>query len=454
MDANPTPQGVAGGETIAAIATPAGRGAIGVIRLSGARALAIAEALAGPLPAPRSAGLRTLRDASGEVVDEALVLVFPGPASFTGEDVVELQGHGGPAVLALALERALQLGARPARPGEFSERAFLNGRMDLAQAEAVADLIAASGRRAARSAVRSLRGEFSRRVDALVERLTTLRARLEADFDFSDEDIDALDRGRLQEDLEALTTDLDAVLRAARQGVRLNSGYTVVLAGAPNVGKSSLLNRLADDDVAIVTPIPGTTRDLLRADIELDGLAVQVLDTAGLRDTDDPVEREGVRRALEAVSKADLLLRVCDDRDPELRELLPEGAVDEAVPRLDVYNKIDLSGARAGARDTGGYGVSALNGDGIDALRAALSGALGYHPDTESQFTARARHVAALDSAGKALAGALRLSLSGEGIELIAEELRSAQNLLGEITGRVTSEDLLGVIFSTFCIGK
>ena len=444
----------AGGETIAAVATPPGRGAIGVIRLSGREAFAIAEALSGPLPAPRCAGLRRLHDAAGELIDEALVLAFPGPSSFTGEDVVELQGHGGPAVLALVMERVLQFGARLARPGEFSERAFVNGRMDLAQAEAVADLIAASSRRAAQSAVRSLRGGFSRRVDALVEQLVHLRAHLEADFDFSDDDLDPFEGRQLRTGLERVAADLEEVLAAARQGERLSNGYTVVLAGAPNVGKSSLLNRLADNEVAIVTPIPGTTRDLLRADIELDGLGVEILDTAGLRETEDPVEREGVRRALQAVAQADLLVRVYDDRYPEQSAALPDDALREGTPSLAVYNKVDLSGGRAGSRASDAYGVSALDGAGVGELRAALAAALGYHPGAESPFLARARHVAALASAQRCLASALGLTTAGEGAELVAEELRAAQNLLGEITGRVTNEDLLGVIFSTFCIGK
>jgi tRNA modification GTPase len=444
----------AGGETIAAVATPAGRGAIGVIRLSGRDAFAIAEALSGPLPPPRCVGLRRLLDADGEVLDEALVLAFPGPASFTGEDVIELQGHGGPAVLGLVMDRVLQLGARPARPGEFSERAFGNGRMDLAQAEAVADLIAASSRRAAQSAVRSLRGEFSRRVEALVEQLTQLRAHLEADFDFSDDDLDPFEGRQLHAGLQRVADDLDEVLVAARQGERLSNGYTVVLAGAPNVGKSSLLNRLADNEVAIVTPIPGTTRDLLRAEIELDGIGVEILDTAGLRETDDPIEREGVRRALQAVAEADLLVRVYDDRYPEQVAAMPAQAVREDTPSLAVYNKVDISAGLAGVRDAGTYGVSALSGAGIAELRAALTEALGYHPGAESPFLARARHVAALASARDRLAAALKLAGAGEGAELIAEELRAAQNLLGEITGRVTSEDLLGVIFSSFCIGK
>lgn len=447
-------QSVAAGETIAAVATPSGRGAIGVVRLSGREAFAVAEALCGPLPPPRYAALRRLLDADGQVIDEVLVLAFPGPASFTGEDVIELQGHGGPAVLSLVMERVLQLGARPARPGEFSERAFVNGRLDLAQAEAVADLIAASSRRAAQSAVRSLRGEFSRRVEALVDQLTQLRAHLEADFDFSDDDLDPFEGRQLYAGLERVGSELDDVLAAARRGQRLNNGYTVVLAGAPNVGKSSLLNRLADNEVAIVTPIPGTTRDLLRADIELAGLAVEILDTAGLRDTDDPVEREGVRRALTAVAGADLLVRVYDDADPEQIEPFPEGTLREETPTLAVYNKVDLSGGTAGERETGVYGVSALSGVGVDGLRAALAAALGYHPAAESPFLARERHVAALSAAQRCIAAAQQLAMGGEGAELVAEELRAAQSLLGEITGRVTSEDLLGVIFSTFCIGK
>lgn len=443
------------GETIAAIATAAGRGAIGVVRLSGPRAFEFAQALAGPLPPPRNASLRNLRDAHGEIIDEALLLAFPGPMSFTGEDIVEFQAHGGPAVLSQLMDRVLELGARHARPGEFSERAFLNGRLDLAQAEAIADLIAASSRRAARSAVRSLRGEFSRQIEALVERLTTIRAHLEAGFDFSDEeDVNALEEARLRTDLRHLIADLTQVLELAQQGQRLNDGFTAVLVGEPNVGKSSLLNRLADDEVAIVTPVPGTTRDLLRAQIEMEGLAVEILDTAGLRDTDDPIEREGVRRTLEAMAKADILIRVFDDCSPEAATLLPVDALSEDVPCLSLYNKVDLSGGKQGKRETGVFGVSALSGAGIDDLRSALSEALGYHPGAETQFTARARHVAALRSACEVLHQALELSISGSGSELIAEELRSAQARLGEITGRVTNEDLLGVIFSTFCIGK
>lgn len=450
----PGPQPHRGHETIAAIATPTGRGAIGVIRLSGVDAFTIAKALAGSLPPARHAGLRQLRADHGEVLDEALLIAFPGPASFTGEDVIELQGHGGPAVLEVVMERVLALGARLARPGEFTERAFLNGRLDLAQAEAVADLIAASSRRAAQSAVRSLRGEFSRRVNGLVESLTRLRAELEADFDFSDDDLEPFEGLRLNAGLEQIAAELDHVLTAARQGERLSRGYTVVLCGAPNVGKSSLLNRLADHEVAIVTPEAGTTRDLLRAQIETEGLAIEVLDTAGLRESEDPVEREGVRRALAAMAAADLLVRVYEDGSPQRLIELPETALGEHTPELAVYNKVDLSGGLAGPRGGHAYGVSALSGAGIQALRSALSAALGYHPGVESPFLARERHVAALASAQRRIAAAIELVTAGEGPELVAEELRAAQNQLGEITGQVTSEDLLGVIFSTFCIGK
>ncbi|APZ44432.1 tRNA uridine-5-carboxymethylaminomethyl(34) synthesis GTPase MnmE [Acidihalobacter ferrooxydans] len=442
-------------DTIAAIATAPGRGAVGIIRISGTEAISIAERLTRELPPPRRAAVRELLADDGAVLDEAVVLVFPGPSSFTGENVVELQGHGGPAVLELLLERVVELGARLARPGEFSERAFLNGRMDLVQAEAVADLIAASSRRAAQSAVRSLRGEFSRRIEALVIRLTNLRARLEADFDFSDDDIDPYAEEGLRADLAQLTVGLDAVLDTARQGERMSRGYTIVLAGAPNVGKSSLLNCLADSDIAIVTAIPGTTRDLLRAQVEIDGLAVDILDTAGLRDSDDPIEQEGVRRALNAIAQADLLIRVYDDdvtasRHDELKAF----SVREDMPVLEVFNKVDLSGGVSGARGAMQYGVSALQGQGISALRAALVQALGIDTESETPLLARARHVAALEAAHLRLSAARELQSTGEGAELIAEELRGAQNLLGEITGQVTSEDLLGVIFSTFCIGK
>lgn len=441
------------GDTIAAISTPPGTGAIGVIRLSGPQSFSIASNLAGDLPPPRQAGLRRLRDEAGAVIDEAVVIAFPGPNSFTGEDVVELQGHGGPAVLEMILERVIELGGRHARPGEFSERAFLNGRIDLAQAEAIADLIAASSRTAARCALRSLQGEFSKKIQILVDDLMRLRVRVEADLDFSDEDIDPKADQLIASRLEALRSNLEELLNQARQGVRLGRGFVVVLSGPPNVGKSSLLNRLADRDVAIVTPIPGTTRDLLRAHIEFEGVSVEVVDTAGLRETSDPIEQEGVRRAYEALAQADLILHLFDDCHPELSSASESlGASD--VPVLKIYNKIDLSKGEAGRRREDAYGVSALEGTGMQALRTGLMETLGLSETGENAFIARARHVAALKSCLNSLCHAQEAHAEGFGAELLAEELRAAQNSLGEITGQVSNEDLLGAIFSTFCIGK
>lgn len=444
-------------DTIAAVATAAGRGAVGILRVSGAEALQVAAKLCGDLPKARHAGLRSFREADGSVVDQGLVLVFPGPNSFTGEDIVELQGHGGPVVLDLLLKAACAAGARVARPGEFSERAFLNGRLDLAQAESIADLIDAGSQAAVRAASRSLQGQFSQRVATLVEGLIALRADLEAAFDFADDDVPWLDSGRLGSRLADLCNELKAVLRQAAQGRRLREGLTIAIAGQPNVGKSTLLNRLAGTEAAIVSPEAGTTRDVLREHLVLDGLPVTVLDTAGLRDTDDSIEREGVRRAWAALSQAELVLFVADDRHgltPADQTLLAQFPA--TLPVLLVFNKCDLSARQAQALeaddDRPAVRISAAADLGIDGLVALICRQAGLAEPDAAPFSARTRHLDALRMAEHHLDAANRLSLSAP--ELIAEELRLTQGALDEITGRFSSDDLLGRIFSTFCLGK
>ncbi len=445
-----------GGDTIVAVATPPGRGGIGILRLSGPAVPLIAGRLLGRIPEPRRAVHTLFRDNEGDPVDDGVALYFPAPNSFTGEAVLELQGHGSPVVLDRLAAAAIACGARPARPGEFSERAFLNGKLDLAQAEAVADLIDAASAQAARAALRSLQGEFSRRIHALVEALTELRMFVEAAIDFPAEEIDFIAESDVGERLAALTERLAGISDAATQGSRLREGITLVIAGRPNAGKSSLLNALSGRESAIVTEIPGTTRDLLREQILLDGVPVHIIDTAGLRDTDDPVEREGVRRARAAVAEADRLLVVVDDAQGEggeVRALLNEFA---ELPVTLVHNKIDLTGRKpnveASSAETRIY-LSAREGSGIDLLRRHLREAVGLHTAGEGEFTARRRHLDALARASAHLHTAAD-RLTERAPELLAEELRLAQQALGEITGEFTSDDLLGRIFSSFCIGK
>ncbi|MEO7742132.1 MAG: tRNA uridine-5-carboxymethylaminomethyl(34) synthesis GTPase MnmE [Usitatibacter sp.] len=443
----------AGGETIAAIATPSGRGGIGVVRVSGVGVRAIARSLLADLPAPRHARHGPFLAASGEAIDQGLALFFPAPHSYTGEDVLELQGHGGPVVMRLLLQRCVELGARVAEPGEFTRRAFLNERIDLAQAESVADLIDASSAEAARSAVRSLGGVFSKRIQALVDDLTTLRAHVEACIDFPEEEIDPSDREQQQRDLEALVTALDILLGEAAQGVLLRDGLTVVLVGRPNVGKSSLLNRLAGEDVAIVTPIAGTTRDYVRASVSLRGVPVHLIDTAGLREARDEVERIGVERAWQAVQDAGAILFIeaagdGADQDADLTERLPRD-----VPQARITNKIDLSGEEPSRRGSGSEAhlrISAKTGAGLDALREWLLEVAGWKPHGEGLFIARERHLQALKGAAAHLETARR----EQAIEFKAEELRLAQGELARITGEVSADSLLGEIFSRFCIGK
>ena len=444
-----------GTDTIAAVATPPGRGGIAIVRISGPRVAVIADTLLAIRPPPRTAVARVFRDRQGEALDHGLALYFPGPHSFTGEDVLELHGHGGPMVTDMVLREVLAAGARMARPGEFSERAFLNGKIDLAQAEAIADLIESASEEAARGALRSLQGEFSRRVESLVEGLIALRTYIEAAIDFSDEEVDFLAEGEIGTRLEQLRERLAAVTAAARQGALLREGMHVVIAGRPNAGKSSLLNCLAQREAAIVTDVPGTTRDVLREAISIDGLPLHISDTAGLRDTAEPVERIGVERARAAIGQADRILLVVDDAvGGELEAFIQEFPRDARL--TIVYNKIDLSGRTAGAlrdADPPAIAVSARSGDGIDALRAHLKDCVGYRTAGEGGFSARRRHLEALGRAAQHLEQAAT-QLSGEGGELLAEDLRQAQLALGEITGEFTSDDLLGRIFASFCIGK
>jgi len=437
-------------DTIAAIATPAGRGGIGVVRISGPRAADIARALTGTLPAPRRACLSAFRDARGETLDEGLALFFPAPHSYTGEAVLELQGHGGPVVLHTLLAACLDAGARLAEPGEFTRRAFLEGRIDLAQAEAVADLIDAASRGAARSALRSLQGEFSAAIEALAAQLVELRTLTEAMLDFPEEEVDALHRDDAACRLERARSALAAVFARSRQGSLLRSGIHIVLTGRPNVGKSSLLNRLAGEERAIVTPIAGTTRDALREAIEIDGVPLVVVDTAGLRESREEVERLGVERTHHEIARADLILFVYDavtGLGAEERALL--GVLPADVPCLRVANKIDLAEERVAGGDV--VEVSAKTGEGLDALRRAILESAGWQPGEETVFLARERHLRALSRARSHLEAA---SAERARWELFAEELRLAHSALGEITGAFSADDLLGEIFARFCIGK
>ena len=445
-------------DTIAAVSTPPGRGGIGIVRVSGPRTRAIAEAMTGRLPQPRQAALCAFRDGDDAVIDRGIALYFPRPSSFTGEDVLELQGHGGPVVMDMLLAATMALGARPARPGEFSERAFLNGRMDLSQAEAVADLIDSGSRAAARSAMRSLDGAFSERVTALAAELTELRAHIEACIDFPEEEIDFLSDPQLQQRLERVKKLLTETQAGARQGTLLKEGVSVVLAGRPNVGKSSLMNLLAGRDSAIVTDIPGTTRDLLREHIQLDGLPLHVIDTAGIRAPGDAVEEHGVQRAWGAIEGADALLLVIDDRigigeaEEQILARVPAG-----VARIVISNKIDLSGAEPGASrisEQRRVCLSAKTGAGVEALESALKECVGYELVEEGSFMARRRHLDALSRTAAAVDAADDVLRTRHAGELAAEELRQGQQALAEITGEVTSDDLLGEIFSRFCIGK
>jgi tRNA modification GTPase len=434
-------------ETIAAVATPPGRGAIGIVRVTGPKVTAIANAVIGQLPPPRTATFCSFRDAKGECVDEGIALYFQAPHSYTGEAVLELQGHGGPVVAHGVLQVVLDAGARLAGPGEFTRRAFLNGRLDLAQAEAVADLIDAASREAARSALRSLRGEFSSVIARLVAQLTELRVLTEAMLDFPDEEVDSLHRNDADARLGELRAALRDVIAKSRQGSLLRAGIHVVIAGRPNVGKSSLLNRLAGEERAIVTAIPGTTRDALREPIQIEGVPIVIVDTAGLRASRDEIERIGMERTRRELERADVVLVVVEAGNLEA----PDEPLPAAGTRIDVVNKIDLvAGTAPGRRENAVY-VSAVTGAGLDELRQAVLHAAGWGSQGESVFLARERHLRALGAARAHLDAAAARDAQWE---LFAEELRLAQEALGEITGRVSADELLGEIFSRFCIGK
>ena len=479
---------------IAAIATAAGRGAIGVVRISGRGVASLMPALIGRSIEARRASLVPFLDAQGAPIDRGLALFFPGPASYTGEDSIELHGHGGPVVLRRVLARVLEagqsIGLRLAEPGEFTERAFLNGKLDLAQAEAVADLIDAGSERAARAAVRALEGAFSQTVSVLASRLLELRTLVEATLDFPEEELDFLQAAQATQQLDRCVEQLREVRAAARRGALLSEGLTVVLVGEPNVGKSSLLNALAGAELAIVTPIAGTTRDRIAQAIQIEGVAIEVVDTAGLRDTEDEIERLGIARSWQAVARGDLILHLIDGRavDTEAVRAIEAGIaarIGRAVPVLRVMNKIDLLDAAARARlgvvascsgsahipgiedqepplegkqaGETGLAISALTGEGLDALRDRLLRVAGgdVGAGSETTFTARARHIEALDAAaGHLAAGQAMLAQGALSLELLAEELRLAHEALGRITGRVSADQLLGEIFGKFCIGK
>ena len=441
-------------ETIAAIATAPGRGGIGVIRVSGTDLRAFSGQLCGKEPQARHATLDNFRGADGCLIDTGLLLYFPAPHSFTGEDVLELHGHGGSVVMQMLLTRCLDLGARLAEPGEFTRRAYLNGKLDLAQAEAVIDLIDAATATAARSAVRSLQGEFSKEINTLLEQLTELRALVEATLDFPEEEVDFLQAADAFGRLERLQQRLANVFDRAQQGKLLQGGLNVVIAGQPNVGKSSLLNRLAGDDLAIVTPVAGTTRDIVRSTLQIEGIPLHIFDTAGLRDTDDEIEKIGIARTWREIARADVVILLVDARsgageaEQAILAQLPENLV-----RVTVYNKIDLAERSAERHDeVGGVAISlsAKHGEGIDLLRCELLRIAGWHP-SEDVFIARERHLRALAETREHIAAAC---VQLPQLELFAEELRQAQAALSAITGQFSADDLLGEIFGRFCIGK
>jgi tRNA modification GTPase len=437
-------------DTIAAIATAQGRGGVGVVRVSGGDIAAIAQGVLGKLPSPRHAAYGDFLDANGEVLDQGIALYFPAPYSYTGEHVLELQGHGGSAVLQLLLQRCLSLGARLAQPGEFTRRAFLNDKLDLAQAESVADLIDATTTEAARSAMRSLHGDFSAAVHALVDELVNLRMLVEAMLDFPEEDVDAVDTGRRDAMLQNIRSKLQQTLDTAKQGSLLREGAHVVLAGQPNVGKSSLLNRLSGEEVALVSDVPGTTRDVIRQAIQIRGVPLHIMDTAGLRESQDAVENMGIARTHQTLQRADLILLLLDATlglTPEDETILASLPTD--IPRLLVFNKSDLQ--QGSGQVPGAVHVSAKTGEGIDDLRTKLLELIGWRNQESGTFMARERHLRALNLAQAHLVQAASVLRSPE---LFAEELRLAQQALSGITGEFSADDLLGEIFSRFCIGK
>lgn len=433
-------------DTIAARATAPGKGGIGIIRVSGPDAANISNAIAGRIPEPRYATYARFNDDEGGTIDEGLLLYFPGPDSFTGEDVLEIQGHGGPVVLDMLLNRVVSLGARHARPGEFSQRAFLNDKLDLAQAEAIADLIESSTEAAARAAIRSLQGEFSALVNQLLAQVIELRVYVEAAIDFPEEEIDFISDERVKGRLEEIQVTLASILEQSREGTLLTEGASIVLTGKPNAGKSSLMNLLTGRQTSIVTDIPGTTRDVIGEVLQLDGIPLRILDTAGIRESADQIEAEGVKRAMAAQEEADLVLHLVDasqdsgPTDPQSREVI-------------VLNKIDLVEDVSSLPD-GLPRISARTGEGVDQLKAQLKQMLGVTETEGGGFTARTRHLSALRSAQDALADGYSVLIAQQAGELLAEELRACQKHLSEITGEFSADDLLGEIFSSFCIGK
>jgi tRNA modification GTPase len=452
-----------GRDTISAIATPPGRGGIGIIRLSGPHTQAIAIALMGHLPKPRQAEYLNFLARDGSLIDKGLVLYFPAPHSFTGEDVLELQGHGGPVVLDCLLRRVLQLGSRLARPGEFSERAFLNGKLDLIQAEAIADLIDAESEQAAQAAIRSLQGEFSQSIHAMTETLVALRIYLEASIDFSDETIDFLKDSDVREKVDSILLEIGKIKETARQGALLQEGIQVAIVGPPNAGKSSLLNKLTGQSSAIVTSMAGTTRDVIREKIHIDGLPIHIVDTAGLRETADEIEQEGIKRSLTEIEKADHILWVVDST------VVPLDAIN-SLTQMDFFNnlpdkkrltiirnKIDLHQEKAHIKRQAEFDVINLSlktSEGFSTLLNYLKESAGYEYGLQGNFSARRRHLEALENAEKALSCGLQKLVSFQFPELLAEDLAMAQRHLNEITGQFTTDDLLGRIFSSFCIGK
>jgi tRNA modification GTPase len=443
-------------ETIAAIATAPGLGGIGVVRISGTRAGEICRQLTGQIPQPRQACFLPFLSEEQEELDAGIVLHFPAPHSFTGEDVVEFQGHGGPVVLDMVLRRITRLGARLARPGEFSERAFLNGKLDLAQAEAIADLIEAETETAARMAGRTLQGRFSDKIHDLVEQLIDLRLFVEASIDFPEEEIDFLSDSKVSTELRKTADSLEAVMSAAMTGQLLRDGMNLVIAGRPNAGKSSLLNALSGCNTAIVTSIPGTTRDPLRERIQLDGMPLHVIDTAGLRESADPVELEGIKRAKHEIDQADRVLWIFEDSVETVEPIVDREHLPSKTPLILVRNKIDLTGRASGLRvnnEIVEISLSVKSGEGLDLLKSHLKECMGYSSGTEGEFIARRRHLDALERARENLRLA-EVALYESAAELLAEDLRQAQQALSEITGEFSPDDLLGRIFSTFCIGK
>ncbi len=449
-------------DTIAAIATPPGNGGVGIIRISGALVPEIAKQLLRRVTSPKAivltprlASYSSFIDSDGSVIDSGISLYFPAPASYTGEHILELQGHGGSVVLDMLLRRVLSLGARLANPGEFTERAFLNDKLDLAQAEAVADLIESSTEQSVRSAQKSMQGVFSEQINELVEELTELRTYVEAAIDFVDEEIDFLTDGVVENRIVNILHRIEQIQKTAQQGRLLRDGMTVVLAGKPNAGKSSLLNALAGHEAAIVTDIAGTTRDVLKERIQLDGMPLHIIDTAGLRESDNVIEQEGIRRAHQEINNADKILLLIDAREPEIDSILktlPSGG-----NITQIYNKIDLLGLAPEIKQTE-YGtqiyLSIKTGDGMELLKQHLKKSVGFSEATDNVFIARRRHIEALNKGHEFVESALEQLRGSQAGELVAEDLRQAQMSLAEITGKFTSDDLLGKIFSSFCIGK